>query len=85
MTTRRSLIYKIFQMFNLKNLTVNRISLVSKDKKPAVEQAEIGFWIFKTFENKVEKKEVVTSEQIQKLENISQKLKNDIENLNKNS
>lgn len=34
---------------NLKNVTVNKVSLVTKDERPAVEKAETKFSLFKTF------------------------------------
>ena len=51
-------------MFNLKKLIVDKLSLVSKGKKPAVSQAETRFSIFKIAEEK-------KPEYIAKLEQIS--------------
>lgn len=53
-------------MFNIKDVIVDRISLVSKGKRPAVARAETSFSIFKT-SNKV----IFTPEQKEKLEKIS--------------
>lgn len=55
-------------MFNLKDLIVDKFSLVSKGKKPAVMQAETKFSIFKIAE---EKKPAY----IEKLEEISKAYK----------
>lgn len=49
----------------LSNLTVDKISLVSKDKKPAVSKASTGFFsIFKI------KKEKFTKDQIRRIEKL---------------
>lgn len=65
-------------MYKLKDLCVSFISLVTSDKKPAVEKAETKFAIFKTVES-IEEKEVITKAQIERLELLSQKIKKDIE------
>lgn len=53
--------------FNIKDVIVNRISLVSKGKRPAVARAETSFSIFKTVS-----KQILSKENIEKLEKISQ-------------
>lgn len=53
-------------LYNIKDVVVNRISLVSKGKRPAVAKAETSFSIFK-----IAKQSKLTAEQIAKLENIS--------------
>jgi len=54
------------KMFNnIKDVIVNRISLVSKGKRPAVARAETSFSIFKTAKQKI------TTSQLEKLETIS--------------
>lgn len=52
-------------LHNIKDVIVNRISLVSKWKRPAVAKAETSFSIFKTAKTKL------SQEQIAKLEDIS--------------
>jgi hypothetical protein len=59
-------------VYNIKDVIVNNISLVSKGKKPAVPKAETSFSIFKTA-----KKSIITKEQKEKLEKISKKWSND--------
>ena len=54
----------------LKDLTVNAITLVSKDKNPAVPKAETGFSIFKIFN----KKTIVSKAEKDKLDSIVSKL-----------
>ena len=54
----------------LKDLKVSAITLVSKDKAPAVPKAETGFSIFKIFD----KKQVVSKVNISKLDSIISKL-----------
>lgn len=52
--------------YNIKDVIVNRISLVSKGKKPAVPKAETSFSIFKTAS-----KTLLSKENLEKLEKIS--------------
>lgn len=61
-------------MFNIKDIIVNRISLISRWKKPAVPKAETTFSIFKSA-----KKSLITKEHIKKLEKIKEKYEKDIE------
>ena len=56
-------------MYDIKDVVVNRISLVSKGKKPAVARAETNFSIFKVAQGKISK------EQLEKLESISKAYK----------
>lgn len=62
------LILKIMNI--LKDLKVSAITLVSKDKNPAVPKAETGFSIFKIFD----KKKIVSKVDISKLDSIISKL-----------
>lgn len=52
--------------YNIKDVIVNRISLVSKGKRPAVPKAETSFSIFKTAS-----KTLLSKENLEKLEKIS--------------
>ena len=61
--TFKSLIKKI--MKTLSNLIVDKISLVSKDKKPAV--AKASAWFFSIFKIK---KEPYTKEQLERIEKL---------------
>jgi hypothetical protein len=53
-------------MKKLTDLTVDKISLVTKDKKPAVEKASTGF--FSVF--KIKKEENLTEEQLARVEKL---------------
>lgn len=53
-------------MKKLTDLTVDKISLVTKDKKPAVEKASTGF--FSVF--KIKKVENLTEEQLARVEKL---------------
>lgn len=46
--TNLSLIIPIMEITNLKNVFVNKISLVSKDENPAVPKSNIKYALFKT-------------------------------------
>lgn len=56
-------------IYDIKDVVVNRISLVSKGKRPAVARAETSFSIFKVAQGKINK------EQLEKLESISKAYK----------
>ena len=51
-------------IFNIKDVVVNTISLVTKNNRPAVKKAETSFAIFKTA------KETLSDDQINRLDNI---------------
>ena len=53
-------------MFNIKNVIVDKISLISRGKRPAVARAETSFSIFKMANNSK-----LSQENIEKLEKIS--------------
>ena len=55
-------------MFNIKNVIVDSISLVSKGKRPAVSQAETRFAIFK-----IAQSPKLSSNTMEKLNKISEK------------
>lgn len=55
-------------VFNIKNVIVDRISLISSGKRPAVPKAETSFSIFKSAE-----KSIITKENKEKLDQISKK------------
>lgn len=57
----------IKMVFNIKDVVVDRISLISRGKKPAVPKAETSFSIFK-----MANKSIITKENKEKLEKISQ-------------
>lgn len=60
----------------LKDLKVKTISLITKNENPAVPKAENEFAIFKMF-----KKEKISDEQKEKIENIQKTLRKIEENL----
>jgi len=53
-------------VFNIKDVIVNRISLISRGKKPAVAEAETSFSIFK-----MAKAPLLSKENLEKLEKLS--------------
>lgn len=64
-------------VFNIKDVIVNRISLISRGKKPAVAKAETTFSIFK-----MASKSIITKENKVKLDKLSVwygEMKKDIE------
>lgn len=66
MKIRKTLVWLVSKMKKLTDLTVDKISLVTKDKKPAVEKASIGF--FSVF--KIKKEENLTEEQLARVEKL---------------
>lgn len=53
-------------IFNIKDVVVNTISLVTKNNRPAVKKAETSFAIFKT----AKESETLSDDQINRLDNI---------------
>ncbi len=66
MNLRKTLIFTYDKMKKLSELTVNKVSLVTKDKKPAVPKASTGF--FSIF--KIKKEENLTQEQQVRIEKL---------------
>lgn len=66
MKIRKTLVWLVSKMKKLTDLTVDKISLVTKDKKPAVEKASTGF--FSVF--KIKKEEKLTEEQLARVEKL---------------
>jgi len=66
MKIRKTLVWLVSKMKKLTDLTVDKISLVTKDKKPAVEKASTGF--FSVF--KIKKEENLTEEQLARVEKL---------------
>lgn len=66
MNLRKTLIFTYYKMKKLSELTVNKVSLVTKDKKPAVPKASTGF--FSIF--KIKKEENLTQEQQVRIEKL---------------
>lgn len=66
MNLRKTLIFTYDKMKKLSELTVNKVSLVTKDKKPAVPKASTGF--FSIF--KIKKEESLTQEQQVRIEKL---------------
>ena len=66
MKIRKALVWLVSKMKKLTDLTVDKISLVTKDKKPAVEKASTGF--FSVF--KIKKEENLTEEQLARVEKL---------------
>lgn len=66
MNLRKTLIFIYYKMKKLSELTVNKVSLVTKDKKPAVPKASTGF--FSIF--KIKKEENLTQEQQVRIEKL---------------
>lgn len=57
-------------MKKLSELTVNKVSLVSKDKKPAVPKSSTGF--FSVFKIKREEPPVHTEEQLERITKLKE-------------
>ena len=66
MKIRKTLVWLVSKMKKLTDLTVDKISLVTKDKKPAVGKASTGF--FSVF--KIKKEENLTEEQLARVEKL---------------
>ena len=68
MKIRKALVFVYDKMKKLSELTVSKVSLVTKDKKPAVPKASTGF--FSIF--KIKKEPFHTEEQLERITKLKQ-------------